>query len=49
MWQTKYAWAVLKNLGVKVNFRPCSEDFLFPQWAYVVRDLINKKKRLKKQ
>ena len=29
MWQTKYALAVPKNLGVGVDFRPCSEgDFL---------------------
>ena len=29
MWQTKYALAVPKNLGVEVNFRPYSEgDFL---------------------
>ena len=29
MWQTKYASAILKNLGVGVDFRPCSEgDFL---------------------
>ena len=27
MWQTKYASAVSKNLGVGVNFRPCSEDY----------------------
>ena len=27
MWQTKYASAVPKNLGVGVNFRPCSEDY----------------------
>ena len=26
MWQTKYASAVLKNLGVEVDFRQCSED-----------------------
>ena len=26
MWQTKYASAVPKNLGVGVDFRPCSED-----------------------
>ena len=25
MWQTKYATAVPKNLGVEVDFRPCSE------------------------
>ena len=24
MWQTKYASAVPKNLGVGVNFQPCS-------------------------
>ena len=30
MWQTKYALAVPKKLGVGVNFRPCSEGyFLF--------------------
>ena len=29
MWQTKYATAVPKNLGVGVDFRSCSEgDFL---------------------
>ena len=29
MWQTKYASAIPKNLGVGVDFRPCSEgDFL---------------------
>ena len=27
MWQTKYASAVPKNLGVVVNFRPCSEGY----------------------
>ena len=27
MWQTKYASAVPKNLGVGVNFRPCSEGY----------------------
>ena len=27
MWQTKYAAAVPKNLGVGVNFRPCSEGY----------------------
>ena len=26
MWQTKYALAVPKNLGVGVDFQPCSED-----------------------
>ena len=28
MWQIKYASAVPKNLGVGVDFRPCSEDNL---------------------
>ena len=29
MWQTKYTSAIPKNLGVGVDFRPCSEgDFL---------------------
>ena len=31
MWQTKYASAVPKNLGLGLNFRPCSEGyFLVP-------------------
>ena len=39
MWQTKYALAVPKNLGVGVDFRPCSEgDFLTRK--SVVRDLV---------
>ena len=38
MWQTKYASAVLKNLGVGVNFRPCSEG-----WASVVRGMQEEK------
>ena len=25
MWQTKYAAAIPKNLGLGLNFRPCSE------------------------
>ena len=29
MWQTKYASAVPKHLGVGVNFRPCSEGYFF--------------------
>ena len=37
MWQTKYASAVPKNLGLGLNFRPCSEDY-FLLWASVVRD-----------
>ena len=27
MWQTKYASAVSKNLGLGLNFRPCSEGY----------------------
>ena len=27
MWQTKYALALPKNLGLGVNFRPCSEGY----------------------
>ena len=27
MWQTKYTLAIPKNLGVGVNFRPCSEGY----------------------
>ena len=27
MWQTKYPLAIPKNLGVGVNFRPCSEGY----------------------
>ena len=29
MWQTKYALAVPKNLGLGLNFRPCSEGYFF--------------------
>ena len=28
MWQTKYASAIPKNLGLGLNFRPCSEGYL---------------------
>ena len=34
MWQTKYASAVPKNLGVGVNFLPGSEGYFL--WASVV-------------
>ena len=34
MWQTKYALAVSKNLGVGVNFRPCSEGYFFSVQGY---------------
>jgi hypothetical protein len=37
MYQTKYASAVPKNLGVGVNFRPCSEGhFLYGRPCYYV-------------
>ena len=29
MWQTKYALAVPKYLGLGLNFQPCSEDYFF--------------------
>ena len=29
MWQTKYALAVPKKLGLGLNFRTCSEDYFF--------------------
>ena len=36
MWQTKYALAVPKNLGLGLNFQPCSEgNFLSVVRAYV--------------
>ena len=36
MWQTKYASAVPKNLGVEVNFRPCSEGHFLSGRPYSV-------------
>ena len=36
MWQTKYASAVPKNLGVGVNFRPCSEGYFLSGRPYTV-------------
>ena len=42
MWQTKYASAVPKNLGLGFDFRPCSEgDFLNVLPQSVVRGLIH--------
>ena len=38
MWQTKYALAVPKNLGVGIDFRPCSEGDFLTGRASVVRD-----------
>ena len=29
MWQTRYALAVPKNLGLGLNFRPCSKGYFF--------------------
>ena len=37
MWQTKYAAAVPKNLGLGLNLRPCSEGYIFALWPSVVR------------
>ena len=36
MWQTKYASAVPKNLGVGVNFWPCSEGYFLSGRPYSV-------------
>ena len=36
MWQTKYALAVAKNLGLGLDFRPCSEGNI-PHRAFIVR------------
>ena len=37
MWQTKYASAVTKNLGVGVDFRLCSEgDFLTEEFENMI-------------
>ena len=37
MWQTKYAAAISKNLGLGLSFGLCSEGYVFPLWASVVR------------
>ena len=36
MWQTKYASAVPKNLGLGLNFRPCSKGYFLSGrgWCY---------------
>ena len=39
MWQAKYASTVPKNLGSGVNFWPCSEGYIFPLWAFLVRGM----------
>ena len=36
MWQTKYASAVPKNLGLGLNFRPCSEGYFLSGRPYSV-------------
>ena len=36
MWQTKYALAIPKNLGVGVNFRQCSEYYFLSGRPYSV-------------
>ena len=36
MWQTKYTSAIPKNLGVGVDFWPCSEDNFFTGRSYSV-------------
>ena len=44
MWQTKYASAVPKNLGLGLNFRSCSEDYFLSGHPWSVgrnNDLIN--------
>ena len=40
MWQTKYASAVPKNLGLGFNFWPCSEGY-FPLWVSIVRAIYH--------
>ena len=41
MWQAKYALAVPKNLGVGVNFRPCSEGYFLSGHPQSVKIYIN--------
>ena len=36
MWQTKYALAVPKNLGLGFNFRLCSEGYFLTERPYSV-------------
>ena len=38
MWQTKYAAAIPKNLGLGLNFRPCSEGFFLSGCPQSVTD-----------
>ena len=43
MWQTKYAAAIPKNLGLGLNFRPCSEHyFLSGSPQSVMQKLISR-------
>ena len=49
MWQIKYALAVPKNLGVGVDFRPCSKgDFLtrYPLSVFYSNKKMNKQEVL---
>ena len=47
MWQTKYALAVPENLGVELNFRPCSEgDFLTGRPQSVFKSKLEKGLRI---
>ena len=49
MWQTKYALTVPKNLGVRVNFRPCSEDYYLSGHLWVLFGGAFDLQRLKNQ
>ena len=42
MWQTKYASAVPMNLGVGMDFRPCSEGNFLTECPYSVAMLMLK-------
>ena len=41
MWQTKYAAAVPKNLGLVLNFWPCSEGYFLSGRPWSVIGIIN--------
>ena len=47
MWQTKYASAVPKNLGLGLNFRPCSEGYFLSGCPLSVVTIIFWTKKLK--
>ena len=48
MWQTKYASAVPKNLGLGLNFRPCSEGYFLSGYlqSVVVQQKTKKSENL---